>query len=200
MKHKVIVSAGSQVFELLGEITEIDAEHIYMTAKDGDLYVDRRYVVFVQFLKEEVVRPNPVQPSPTVLRDNKVADAERLLKARLREDPLKAKLEQKLVPLSQLSDDVPEEEMISPTPNHSLFRDEPIYEEQPEPEFYQPEDPDDAEVMRQVGYPMVTGKGLKDAVKAVMSNEEVDLNCGGPGYKDPLKTILGLNKCKQRPE
>lgn len=187
MKHNIVIAAGSQVFEFEGEIVELEDEHILLRAKRGDIYIERKYLVFIQMLNEEVVEePAPApeiiveqpEPLPVVVRSPKVDQAARFIKQRLRKDPLEDKLIEKLVPPSQFPDDADDDYVMEET------------------------DEEDLEAMKNVvaafhgpNHPIAKATNLQQAVKAAMQNTDKDLsmNMGNVEYKNPLQTILGMS-------
>jgi len=104
MKQKVMISAGSQAFEFEGEIMELTPEYIVLKAKHGDIFIERKYLVFIQFLEEEVEAP----PPPVTIRKPEVDAAARFVNKRLKHDPLDEML---FVPPSQLPDEMSDEDL-----------------------------------------------------------------------------------------
>lgn len=155
MIHKVVISTPQQAFEFIGEIVEFTDEYILLKASQGDIYVERKYLVFVQYINEEEAIPAPV------VRPQKIEQVEKAPKK-----PLKIRL----VPPSQLPDD-----------------DEDIYYGT----TYDDQD-DNMEVLKNVLAGYGTDSNLKDAAKAVMSNEDEEFAVGGVKYQSPLQTVLGL--------
>lgn len=190
MKHKVVISAGGQAFEFNGQIMELEEDFIVLKADKGDIYIERQYLVFIQFLEdtEEIKLKESVEPKPIALRSNKNEKAARFLKQRLSQDPLNKIIEEKLIPPSQFPDD---EEYIEPSYN---------YQQQPEVD-------EDMEAMKNVighaagpDHPFVKATNLRQAAKIAMQNEDTDFSMGNGSveYKSPLQVIMGLkkNKCK----
>lgn len=189
MKHKVVVNAGSNSFEFEGQILEIEEDYLILKAKHGDVYIERKFLVFIQFLDEEVEvkeAPEKQTPKPVAVRSPKVDHAARFLKQKLQEDPLEQRLAQKLIPPSQFPDD---EEYIQPT----------TYQ-------FQDEVDEDLEAVknvlgavRGVDNPITKAANLKQAIKAAMDND--DFSMGGVGsieYKDPLQTIMGMKNANRK--
>ena len=176
-----MVSAGSQCFEFDGEITEIGPEYIILNAKHGEIYIERKYLVFIQYLKEEKEEPEEELVSPNT--KPKPDAAARFVQARriqqeLKRDPLDDVLEEKFVPPSQLPDNAFE---------------------------------DDDEVMKNVmsavqgpdrpplRHPKLVAKdNLQQAVKAAMQNEDFSMGAGGVQYKSPAQTILGMKNANNK--
>lgn len=53
MTQKVMLAAASQCFEFDGEITEIEQDYIVLKGKHGDILIERKYLVFIQYLEDE---------------------------------------------------------------------------------------------------------------------------------------------------
>jgi hypothetical protein len=186
MKHNIVIAAGQQVFEFEGEILEFEDEHILLRAKRGDIYIERKYLVFLQALNEEVsedtmddtpdVIEEQAEPLPIVVRPPKVDQAARFIQQRLRKDPLNEKLEAKLVPPSQFPDD-----------NND----------------YVNEDEEAAKnILGQLhpNHPAVKATNLRQAAKSIMANEREDfsMGMGNIEYKNPLQTILGMKNASNK--
>jgi len=99
MKQKVLIAAGQSVFEFEGEITEFNDSYLVLKAKHGDVYIERKFLVFIQFLDEEPEVKAERVKSP------EVDMAAKFINKRLRHDPVDEILEEKFVPPSQLTDD-----------------------------------------------------------------------------------------------
>lgn len=174
MKQKVMISAGQHAFEFEGEILELEDSYLVLRAKHGDIYIERKYVVFIQFLNEE---EKVVESKPQNVKNAKADHAARFVKSRLRQDPLEEKLEEKLVPPSQFPDDEWD-------PAYVLHDDE------------------DAEVAKNVlgaiqQHPITKATNLRQAVKNAMStDEDFSMGMGNVEYKTPLQTVLGMKTKK----
>lgn len=106
VKQKIMIAAGAQCFEFEGEIIELEDDYIVLRAKHGDIYIERKYLVFIQYLNEE---KETVQQEVATPKSDAAAKfiSERL--NHLRYDPVKERLEEKFFPPSQLPDDDDEE-------------------------------------------------------------------------------------------
>lgn len=100
-----MISAGAQCFEFEGEIIEMEDDYIILKAKHGDIYIERRYLVFIQYLND--VEEEFIQQE--VIKTPKIDAAAKFISKRLRHDPMDKILEEKFVPLSQLPDDCDDE-------------------------------------------------------------------------------------------
>ncbi len=175
MKHNVVVAAGTQVFEFDGEILELEDTHILLRAKRGDIYIERKYLVFIQTLNEEVmdeklyaeqINEPEKSPMPVIVRNPKIDPAAKFIKQRLKQDPFEHIFEEKIIPPSQF-------------PDHE----------------------EDMEAMKNVAgafhgpnHPLNKATNLQEAIKVAMNNanKEVSLSMGSVEYKNPLQTVLGM--------
>lgn len=175
MTQKVMIAAGSQCFEFDGEITEIEQDYLILKGKHGDIYIERKYLVFIQYMnepetEEEVIQPQPQQKPP------KVDAAAKFINKQLKYDPLDEHLtkvvEYNAVPPSQLPDDDDFEVMQNVSSGKHMWNDTPI----------------------------TNAPDLKQAVKAAMENEEYDfsMGMGGAKYKSPAQTILGMKNANSK--
>ncbi len=89
MKQKIMICAGQQCFEFDGEITEIEEDYLILKANHGDIYVERKYLVFIQYLNEEEEKP-----AEKPVKSPEVDAAAKFITKRLKHDPLSEKLEQ----------------------------------------------------------------------------------------------------------
>ncbi len=102
-----MISAGAQCFEFEGEIVELEDDYIILKAKHGDIYIERKYLVFIQFLeetKEELVQSEKM-PKPDA--------AAKFVNTRLKHDPVSEMLEEKFIPPSQLPDDAFDDDEVT---------------------------------------------------------------------------------------
>lgn len=191
MKQKVMISAGNQAFEFEGEITTFNDDYIIIDAKHGEIFIERKYLVFIQFLNEdnELVRENnvkPIEPQPLVVKKQKPDEMVKLINKRLKHDPLELKLEEKLVPPSQFPDYIVDEveKVVS-----SEYIDE------------------DMEAAKNImGYahgvdhPVVKATSLKQAVKNAMNNDDEDfvMGSGSIEFKTPLQTVLEMKNANTK--
>lgn len=174
MKHKVMIAAGAQCFEFDGTILEMDEESIILEAKHGDIYIERKYLVFIQYLneKEEEVVPQEYQSTKPV----KVDAAAKFINKQLKYDPVEERVtkavEYSAVPPSQLPDEDDLEVMRNVASDKHMWRDTPI----------------------------TNAEDLQHAVKAAMENEEHDfsMGMGGGKYKNPAQTILGMKNANSK--
>lgn len=172
MKQKIVICAGGQVFEFIGRIIEQNEDYIIIDAKLGDIYIERKYLVFIQFLKEEESETaHQQQKSPQKQQERGIA---KIIKQRLREDPLAQRLQEKTqsIPPSQLPDD-----------------------------FILPENEEDIEVVNKCyssvygpSHPVVQATNLTQAIRTAMSSdEETTFSTDNVEYSSPLNTLLGNN-------
>ncbi len=182
MKQKVVIIAGDNVFEFIGEILELEDTHILLKAKHGDIYIERKYLVFIQMLNDdeavEVTKPEVImeqsEPLPVVIRSPKVDQAARFINQRLKKDPLSDKVDIKLVPPSQFPD---------------AYEEEVAMEEE------------DVEAMRNASaafhgpnHPITKENNLKQAIKAAMeTDKDLSMGMGNVKYHNPLQTIMGMS-------
>lgn len=168
-----MISAGQHVFEFEGEILELEADYLILRAKHGDIYIERKYLVFIQYLNEEQEEREP-PPPPVAAKSPRVDNAAKFIKSRLRQDPLEERLVEKLIPPSQYADDEWDEAYVL-------------------------SDSEDTEVAKNI-LSAIHGQqspakatNLRQAIKEAMSTEE-DFSMGGGNveYKSPLQTILGM--------
>lgn len=176
MKHHVVIAAGGQAFEFEGEITELEEDYIILQAKRGEIYIERKHLVFIQTLNEEVEIKDeiiPEVPLPIVARSSKVDQAARFVNKRLKQDPLEQKLVGKMIPPSQFPDD----------------GNDPIIEVD-----------EDEEAMSNVmaayhgpDNPLTRATNLRQAAQIAMKTEDdFSMGMGGIEYKSPLQMVLGL--------
>lgn len=171
MKHKVMIAAGSQCFEFDGRIVEMDEESIILEAKHGDIYIERKYLVFIQYLNEEEDLPPKELPKPA-----RVDAAAKFINKQLKYDPVDEHVtkvvEYSAVPPSQLPDEDDMEVMRNVASDKHMWRDTPI----------------------------TNAEDLQHAVKAAMENEEHDfsMGMGGGKYKNPAQTILGMKNANSK--
>lgn len=163
-----MICAGNSNFEFDGEITEMTDDHLVLKAKHGDIFIERKYLVFIQFLEDELEKPVPEVEAPQVKqKDPRIDAAVKFVNKRFKKDPLEEKLTAKLIPPSQYPDE---------------------FEEYIPPDI----DEDDLEVIRKVnGMPTPPPKDFKAAIKAAMSNEDFSMD-GSAEYANTLKTVLGI--------
>jgi hypothetical protein len=169
MKHKVVIAVADKVFEFEGQIVEFDPDYLLLQAKHGEVYIERKHLVFIQFLDEEPVTQETMQPSMSP-KNVKNDNAARLIKQRLKQDPLKEKLE-KLIPPSQLP-----ETML---------------------EYSDPED--DAEVIRNV-YGLNNSKttNLQHAVKIAMDSDDDFSMDNNVKYRTPSQLLTGIKDARKK--
>ena len=192
MKQKVVICAGTNSYEFEGEITEFTESHIVLKATRGEFYIERKYLVFIQFLSDEVEEEKieatrrPIEKR-TPSRHDKIDKTVRFINKQLKRDPLEEKIWQKLVPPSQLPDD--EEHSKPPWP----------YVDEDDEELVEPSQPDedDEEVMRNIFggvHPTVKASNLQQAAQMLMKNEDQDfsMGMGNMDYKTPTQTVLSL--------
>ena len=172
MLQKILISAGNQAFEFEGQILDINDDFLLVKIKNGEVYIERKYLVFIQFLDDEEVVPKEVNDKP-VSKNAKTNDMARFINQRLKHDPLN----QKLVPMSQLPDNLLEETEVG-------------------------RDYEDLEAEKNIliatygpDHPAVKANNLKQAAQAAMNNTEFSM---GPEIecRNPLQTILKRSKCK----
>lgn len=162
-----MIAAGSQCFEFEGEIIEIENDYLILKAKHGDIYIERKFLVFIQYLYDE-------EPVPAVVEKVKppqVDAAARFINARLKHDPVDEMLQTKFVPPSQLPDES-------------------------EYEYFESDEDEITKNIYGAVHgetPVTKTNNLKDAVKAAM-NTDTDFAMGMSGgkYKSPAQTILGM--------
>lgn len=164
MKQKVMIAAGSQCFEFEGEIVEIENDYLILKAKHGDIYIERKFLVFIQYLHDE-------EPMPVVEKVKPQVDAAaKFINTRLRHDPVDEMLQSKFVPPSQLPDEQPwcdydEDEEAARNVYGAIHGETPV----------------------------TKTNNLKDAVKAAMGTDtDFAMGMSGGKYKDPAQTILGM--------
>lgn len=175
MKQKVMISAGSQAFEFEGEIMEFGQDYIILKAKHGDIFIERKYLVFIQFLDDEEIVPSRPAPVETP-KAPKVDAAAKFISKRLKHDPVGEKLEERfeLVPLSQLPDELTDEELEVAKNVYGA--------------------------VHGLDNPVTKASSLKQALKTAMQNEDVDFSMGMSGgkYQNPAQTILGMKNANNK--
>jgi hypothetical protein len=183
--QEVVISAGNNSFSFKGEILEMDDEHIILRADKGDIYIERKYLVFIQILNEE---PAPIKKEQKII--NSPASnpphsdkAAQFIKQRLKYDPVAQKMDEpRLVPPSQLPDQF-EKDIQKVNDLEEVDEDAEalanVYSA-----FYGPN-------------PVSEACSLKQAVKAAMGQEN-EFQMGSTNFKTPLQTILSMNNANTK--
>jgi hypothetical protein len=169
MKQKVLVCAGSSAFEFEGEILELEPDYLVLRANHGDIYIERKYLVFIQFLNEE----KEPDPAPVPVRQPKppqVDAAARFVNKRLKHDPVDETFEELIMPPSQLRDD---------DDGETVRQIERLYGK-PHP-VTQPENLADA---------------VRSAMSG--GDEDFSMGTGGSQYNNPAQTILGRKNANNK--
>lgn len=172
MKQKIMISAGTQCFEFDGEITEIENDYIVLKAKHGDIYIERKYLVFIQYLNDKDDEEELI--SPEMPKAPKVDAAAKFINKRLRHDPVDKILEEKFVPPSQLPDDNYDEDYEATVQAERLYG---------------------------KPHPITQPENLADAIKVTMrgGSEDLSMSFGGAGkHHNPLQTILGMKNASNK--
>ena len=170
MKQKVMISVGSTAVEFEGEILEFEPDYLVLRAKHGDIYIERKYLVFIQFLNEE---PAP-QQHPEKPVEPRTDAAAKFVSKRLKHDPLDEQFE-RIVPPSQFPDD----DILS------------------DPDTEIDEDMEAIKNIHGAFYgqdnPITKAANLRQAVKTAMNNddENFSMGMGNVEYKSPAQIILG---------
>lgn len=159
-KQKVVVSAGNSTYEFEGELLEITDEYLVLKAKHGDIYIERRYLVFIQYMNDIALETEAQIDVPTKSLKNDAAA--KFLNKRLRHDPLNQVLHEKFTPMSQLSDDEDNDEVMKN-----------IY----------------SSVNREPFVPNNLKDAINVAMKS--TDDELSFNGDGISYQNPAQTILG---------
>jgi len=214
-----MVSAGSQCFEFDGEITEVDQGHIILKAKHGDIYIERKYVVFIQYLNQE---PNSSPPVPAHIycpwcnaqhidvgqwetrphHKHLCLACDKLFRVEGENGEyfygIPSQETQELPPKTSQTDAAAR--FINKRLKHDPIND--MLEEKLIPPSQFPDNDDDAEVIKNLtsGQHMwndtaiTRAPDLQQAIKTAMENEEHDFSMGfgSSRYKDPAQTILGM--------
>ena len=181
MKQKVVISLGQQIFEFDGEILEFNDDFLTIKTAKSEVYIERKYVAFIQFLNEETEEPVVVEQKPQKPMPQKLRDSIKFVNKRIKNDPIDERLRQRIIPPSQLPDnenehlnlDFDEDDEAATTvleqiygPNHPIVR---AAREKQELSF-------------------------KDSIKEAMNNTDNDFSMGDSvKYKSPLQMVLGLN-------
>jgi hypothetical protein len=186
MKHKIVIATNTQSFEFEGEIVEFEPEHIILKAKHGDIFIERKYLVFIQSINEEVLAVEDIEPAPlpVIARVNKTDQAAKFIKQRLKSDPLEQRLMDKLVPPSQFPDYYDADDELEQIVNGA--------------------EEDDIEVMRNTtmavhgpNHPLVKAGNLQQAIKASMSDNNFSMG-GDVKYNSPLQSVIGMSNATKK--
>lgn len=162
--QKVMISAGSSTFEFTGEILELEQEYLILKAAHGDIYIERKYLVFIQFLNQPDEQKKIEQKViPASFTPQKIDAAAKLLNKQLKYDPFDIKIENDLIPPSQLPDSN-EEEFVSGNEQYTHSK-------------------------NTINRPTDLTQAIRDAMLKV--NEDEEFSMGPVNYKTPLQTILG---------
>lgn len=181
MKQKVVISLGQQIFEFEGEILDFNENFLIIKTAKSEVYIERKYVAFIQFFDEEVEAPPVVMEKPQTLIPQKLNNSIKFINKKLKMDPIDERLRQRMIPPSQLPDD--ENEQIS--------------------EDFDNDDEAALVVLEQtygLNHPVVKSArekqelSFKASIREAMSNTDNDFSMGNSiKYKSPLQVILGLN-------
>lgn len=192
MIQKIMICVGNNSFEFDGQITKFEDDYIILKAKHGDIYIERKYLAFIQFLEEPAAVELKIPATPKAVSKNIKSDsAARFIQRKLKKDPLDEMLEMKMVPPSQYPDDnsiIEDIEEVQPSDidmEYDINGDEMPY------------------LLTQQKSPTLEKKSIKsdnlaDAIKEVMNNNDGDFSMGGVEYKSPLQTIMGLGNAGKK--
>lgn len=169
MKHKVVIAVAQQIFEFEGLITEITDDTIVIQARHGNIYLERKYLVFMQEINEEIKQETITKTNQEKV---KVDQAAKFIKKQLRYDPLKEKL------------DVQENELIQKMDRNEYINDDLEVEKNVVGHNFGP------------NHPLVKEISLEQAVRSTMNNDEFTMR--GNEYSSPLQTIMGLKNAPKK--
>jgi hypothetical protein len=172
MKHKIVITVAQQVFEFEGLIREMTDNDIILEAEHGDIFIERKYLVFIQELKaaEPIAKPPLPQKASPIIDKPRIDAAARFVNRQLKHDPLDERLSQKVVHPAEMPDSLDDLEIDEDTEavkniiGHNFGADHPFVQE-------------------------VT---LKQAIRGAMSNTMDDFTVEGPEYRTPLQTVMGM--------
>lgn len=224
MTQKVMIAAGAQCFEFDGEITEVEQDHMILKGKHGDIYIERKHVVFIQYLNDE----GDKTPQPAAIccpwcftRHIDVGEWETrphhkhlclTCKKLFRVEGENGEYFYGIPDEQHEPQKTPQVDAAAKFISKRLRHDpmEAMLEEKLVPPSQFPDDDydDSAEIMRNVSTgqhmwnntAITRAPDLQQAVKVAMKNEDHDfsMGAGGSTYKDPAQTILGMKNANSK--